>query len=186
MTAATVLPTHSQVYTALGHFVVFALGLSAGQLIQGNQNRVSMPTPASAGFVVMSTINMRRLRTNINTFLDTASPAPAPGPVTSEQGTQIDIQLDCYGPASGDWAAILTTLLRDNIGCIALAPTCQPLYADDPVRAPLIDAEAQYENRWIVTARLQYNAVVTTTQDYATVYGPAAIVDVTPTGFAPQ
>jgi len=43
----------------------------------------------------------------------------------------------------------------------------------------------QYEDRWIVTARLQYNPVVTTSQTYAVVLGPADIVDVTPKGFAP-
>ena len=106
--------------------------------------------------------------------------------MTAEQGQQVDVQIDCYGPASSEWSDILTTLLRDNVGCLALAPACQPLYADDPIRAPLTNAEIQYEDRWIVTARLQYNPVVTTAQDYATALGPVGITDVTPGGgFAP-
>jgi hypothetical protein len=185
VTAATITNTLTDVYTALGAFIVAQLGLATTQVIQGYPNRVAMPTPASGGFVVMSAISKKRLRTNIDNFAGTSEVAPAPGPVTAEQGQQVDIQLDVYGPTASDWADILTTLLRDNVGCLALAPTCQPLYADDPIRAPLTNAEMQYEDRWIVTARIQYNAVVTTAQEYATVLGPVALVDVTPTGFAP-
>jgi len=166
----------SDVYTALGNFIVAQLGLNPGQVIQGYPNRTAMPSPASAGFVVMTAISKRRLRTNVDNFTATTSPAPAPGPVTSEQGQQVDVQLDCYGPAASEWSDILTTLLRDNIGCVALAPNCQPLYADDPIRAPLTNAEAEYEDRWIVTARLQYNPVTTTAQEYATVLGPVDIM----------
>jgi hypothetical protein len=181
---ATVTPTISDVYTALGAFIAAQLGLSAGQVIQGYPNRVAMP-PAGPGFIVMTGISKTRLRTNVDNFAGTSQAAPAPGPVTSEQGQQLDVQLDCYGPQASQWSDILSTLLRDNIGCVALAPTCQPLYADDPIRAPLTNAEMQYEDRWIVTARLQYNPVVTTSQTYAVVLGPADIVDVTPKGFAP-
>ena len=185
MSAATVSIRVSDIYTVLGNFIVAQLGIQATQVVQGYQNRTAMPTPASAGFVVMSAIAKKRLRTNIDNFAGTSEVAPAPGPVTSEQGQQIDVQLDCYGPMASEWSDILTTLLRDNIGCLALTPVCQPLYADDPIRAPLTNAEAQYEDRWIVTARLQYNPVVTTEQDYAVVLGPVDIIDVTPTGFAP-
>lgn len=179
---ATVANTLTDVYTALGGFIVSMLGLSAGQVIQGYPNRTAMPV---GPFVAMTAMLKKRLRTNVDNFAGTISSPPAPGPVTSEMGQQVDIQLDVYGPQSSDWADILVTLLRDNVACVALAPKCQPLYADDPIRSPLIDAEAQYEDRWIVTARIQYNPVTTTAQDYATVLGPVDIVDVTPTGFAP-
>lgn len=179
---ATVTNTLADVYTALGNFIVAQLGLAAGQVIQGYPNRTSMPV---GPFVTMSAVLKKRLRTNVDNFAGTSSPAPAPGPVTAEQGMQVDVQLDCYGPASSDWSDILTTLLRDNVGCLALAPKCQPLYADDPIRGPLTNSEAQYEDRWIVTARIQYNPVTTTAQTYATVLGPVDIIDVTPTGFAP-
>ena len=183
---ATVAPTLSNVYAALGAFIVGQLGLTAGQVIQGYPNRVAMPTPAGSGFVVMTAMAKKRLRTNIDNFAGTSQAAPAPGPVTAEQGQQVDIQLDVYGPAASEWSDILTTLLRDNVGCVALAPTCQPLYADDPIRAPLTNAEMQYEDRWIVTARLQYNPVTTTAQTYAVALGPVGIVDVKPGGgFAP-
>jgi hypothetical protein len=178
---ATVTPTISQVYTALGQFIMAQLGLANVQIVQGYPNRVAMPPtvpPAGypIGFVVMSGIAKKRLRTNIDTYAGTNAAPPAPGPVTAEQGQQLDVQLDCYGPNSSEWSDILTTLLRDNVGCVALAPVCQPLYADDPVRAPLTNAELQYEDRWIVTARLQYNPVTTTAQEFAVTLGPVDIM----------
>jgi hypothetical protein len=188
---ASVSITLSQIYTAVGNFIAAQLGLAATQIIQGYPNRTPMPPtipPAGgypAGFVVLTDISKKRLRTNIDNFAGTSEMAPAPGPVTAEQGQQMDMQIDVYGPNSGEWSDVLTTLLRDNVGCLALAPVCQPLYADDPMRAPLTNAEIQYEDRWIVLLRLQYNQVVTTSQTYATALGPANIYDVTPTGFAP-
>lgn len=179
---ATVENTLTDVYTALGNFIVAMLGLSVGQVVQGYPNRVPMPV---GPFVLMTAMLKKRLRTNVDNYNPTTDPAPAPGPVTSEMGQQVDIQLDCYGPLSSDWSDILVTLLRDDTGCEALLPSCQPLYADDPIRAPLTNAEMQYEDRWIITARIQYNPITTTAQEYATALGPADIVDVTPTGFAP-
>lgn len=163
----------SAVYAALGNFIVTALGLTVPFVVQGFNNRVPMP---NGSFVGMSAVLMKRLRTNVDTIggplgLD-------PSSIAAEQGTEVDVQLDCYGPLAADWANILTTLLRDNVGCLALAPTCQPLYADDPIRAPLENAEEEYEDRWIVTARLQYNPVVTSPVQSATVVGPVNLVDI--------
>lgn len=179
---ATVSPTLTDVYKALGAFVASMLGLSSGQVVQGYPNRTAMPV---GPFVLMTAMLKKRLRTNVDNYQSTTDPKPAPGPVTAEQGQQVTVQLDCYGPASSDWSDILSTLLRDNVGCLALAPKCQPLYADDPIRAPLTNAELQYEDRWIVQAVIQYNPITTTAQEYATVLGPVDIIDVTPMGFAP-
>jgi hypothetical protein len=72
-------------------------------------------------------------------------------------------QLDVHGPNSADNAQIVTTLLRDQYGVDAFAASgfdVIPLHADDPKQIPFINAEQQYENRWIVEAHLQANAVV--------------------------
>ncbi len=172
MSIVSISIPQSAVYTALGNFIVNVLGLTAPFVVQGFDNRVPMP---NGPFVGMSAITMKRLRTNVDTIGGALGNDPSS--VAAEQGTQVDVQLDCYSPAAADWANILTTLLRDNVGCLALAPTCQPLYADDPIRAPLENGEEQYEDRWIVTARLQYNPVVTTSVQSATVLGPVGIVD---------
>ena len=173
--SASISPVLSDVYTALRSFILAQLpGVTGTQVIQGYQNRVAMPTPPGSGFVVMTAFNMKRLRTNVHT----TPPGGNPTTTSAEQGTQVDIQLDLYGPQAADWANILSTLLRDEVGCAALAPNCQPLYADDPVRAPLESAETQYEDRWLLTARIQMNPVTVTSQQYADTLGPVGIIDV--------
>lgn len=148
-------------YQVLGDFIADTLGLDAEHVVQGYPNRV----PAPVGpYVLMTDVANKRLRTNVDTW-DTTNPAPTT--MQQEVGMNLSMQLDLYGPASGDWAVILTALLRDEVGCGALAPSVQPLYSTDPVRAPLTNAEEQYEDRWIITAELQYNPTVSTSQEFA-------------------
>jgi hypothetical protein len=172
MTALTVSIPQSAVYTALGNFIMAVLGLAQSNVVQGFDNRVPMPV---GPFVNMAAVSMKRLRTNVDTIGGALGDDPSS--FMLEQGTQVDIQIDVYGPASCDSANILTATLRDNVGCLALAPNCQPLYADDPIRAPLTNAEEEYEDKWIVLARIQYNPVITTPVQSATVLGPVNIVD---------
>lgn len=168
---ATISISKSALYKAMGDFIVSLFSLDAAHVIQGYPNRTPMPV---GPFVVMTIMNTKRLRTNISRL----PPDMDPTTTAAEQGTQVDMQLDVYGPLSGDWAEILSTLLRDEVGCIALAPNCQPLYADDPIRAPLVDAELQYEDRWIVQAKIQFNPITTTGRQYADALGPVGIVNV--------
>lgn len=89
-----------------------------------------------------------------------------PGTQTLEEGVEVRVQIDCYGPSACDWANILSATLRDPYGCTALAPTLTPLYADDARMMPLIDAEQQYEERWSLDACFQVNFVTTVQQQY--------------------
>lgn len=161
MTNYVVSPTDADMYTVLGNAIMAWLGLDAEHVVQEFNNEVAMPV---GPFVGMRFGTRKRLRTNLTTW-DTTNPAPTS--VTKEQGMQVACQLDCYAPTSGDWAAILTTLFRDDVGVQALAPVCAPLYCDDGRRAPLEDAEEQWEDRYIVVLQLQYNPVVSTPQDFA-------------------
>lgn len=76
------------------------------------------------------------------------------------------IQIDCYGPLSSDWAAIISATWRDDYAVNKMAPTCAPLYADDPKQLPIVDGEANFEQRWMLSAVLQYNPVVTVPQEF--------------------
>jgi len=158
----TVDPTLDDVYEALGDLVT-AIVPTGVVVIQGLPNRASLP-PASPGFVAMTAVLQQRLRTNVDTYDD---PTPTTGTRSMEQGRKLSIQLDCYGADSGNWAAMLSTVLRSEYGCEALAEVGAPLYADDARMAPLIDSERQYEQRWIVGAQLQYNPVTVTPQQFA-------------------
>lgn len=158
-----VTPVQRDVYVVIKAFIVSVTGLDPSLVIQGLPNRSAMP-PASPGFVVFLLQRSKRLRTNQTTW-DTL--ADDPTQVAIEQGTQLDMQIDGFGARSGDWAVMLETLLRDETGCNALGPTCQPLYADEAFEMPLTDDEAQYEQRWSLTATLQYNPVTTAPMQFA-------------------
>lgn len=151
----------TDVYTAIKAFLVAVLPVDPNSVIQGLGNRAAMP---AGPFVAMTAVLNQRLRTNQTTW-DEDNPDPTE--LSIEQGVQVNVQIDCYGPDSMDWAEIIATLWRDDYGCQALAPTCQPLYSDDPRQIPLVDSEKQYEARWLIGAQLQYDPIVSTPSQFA-------------------
>lgn len=160
--SAIVTPVPDDVFTALRAFIRGVIGGSpAVEVVKGLGNRVAMP-PAPC--VVMTPLFQTRLETNIDTWDETN---PAPSNLTAEAHIRFDIQVDMYGPLAGSWMAMFTTLFRDQYGCDALAPNCQPLYADDSRQVALITGEQQYIERWSVTAALQYNPVTTFPMEFA-------------------
>lgn len=174
----TVSPVDDDLYTAVKAFIVAALPVDPANVNQWQANRVSGPlggTDASGtGYALMNIVTKTRLRTNVDLW----EYANDPTTITREQAMRVEMQVDLYGPAAGDWAAIFTTLWRDEYGCLALAPNCQPLHADDPLFGDFTDAEDQYENRWIVRAILQYNPVVSTPSQFADIVVVTPIINV--------
>lgn len=161
--ALTVSITEQQVYKAIGDFVQSVL-LAGLPVIQLPVNRTAMPPP-SPGFVGMRASLQSRIMTNIDSW-DLAAVNPAA--IDIMQAVRVSMMLECYGPTAWDWAVILSTVLRDEYGITALAPSgVAPLYADDPRFAPLVAGEEQYENRWLVNAVLQYNPVISTPMQFA-------------------
>jgi len=168
----TVSPTLDDIYTKLGNFLESVLPAGV-PVIQLPVNRASMP-PSDPGFVGMTARVQQRIMTN----LDRWNPADvAPTELAIEQAVQLAVQLDCYGAAAGDWAVILSTVLRDEYSMPALAPILAPLYCDDPKFAPLVQGEEQYETRWIVPAYLQYNPVTSVPAQFANA-AEAALINV--------
>lgn len=152
--------TTEDVFTRLRALLVDVLPVGV-EVVQGLGNRVPMP---AGEFVAMTARQLVALRTPVDTW---AKDDPLADELSIEQGLQFRAQLDCYGPRSGDWAAILVAVLRNDYGVQVLGPTVKPLYADDPIQAALIDGEEQYLQRWIVGANLQYNPTVTAPQEFA-------------------
>lgn len=92
-----------------------------------------------------------------------ASQQMASGSATVLQPVEVMLQLDVHGPNSSDNAQLITTLFRDDFAFQIFQQSgfdVVPLYADDPKQIPFINAEQQYEYRWVVEARLQANQVV--------------------------
>jgi len=161
MTLATT-PTVSTVYEKLRALVLSVVPAGV-QVVQGIDNEVPLPPPVP-GFVSMTLIQQARLRTNEHEYTDGS---PTTGTRSMVQGTQITVQLDCYGADSGAWATQLSTVLRDEYAVDALAPDAAPLYAEEPTMAPLVDSERVYEQRWVVGAVLQANFATVTAQEFA-------------------
>lgn len=154
---ATVSPSLETIFIKLQALI---MGLIDCEVVRGQQNGVPMPV---GPFISMTEVLQKRLSTNVSAYNDPGTN----GTNAVMQPTQYAIQIDCYGPDSGDWATILTTMFRDPYGCDQLGPEVSPFYADDPMQSPLINGEENYEARWIITAVMQCNFVVTVSQQFA-------------------
>jgi hypothetical protein len=149
--------TETQVFTALRAFL---LTIVTCEVVRAPVNRVAMPL---GDFISLTPISNIALSTNVTTLTGVNN--------SIKRASQFTIQIDCYGSGAGDRATAIATLLRSQYGCDQLAASgfdVQPLYAGDAKQMPIIDGEAQYEERWSIDAVLQFNPVLTTPQDSAT------------------
>ena len=157
-------PTVSLVLADIKAFVQAILGAGV-PCIRGIVNRVPAPIPQN-GFVVMTPIYQERLEYNLDIY--STAPTPWPANESVQTAMRIDVQLDVYGTGgwAGTWAGWIVSLWRDEFAC-AIMQNSQPLYADEARMVPLIDSEAQYEERWSITLTAQYNPVITPPQEFA-------------------
>lgn len=151
-------PIAQDLFVKMQAFVMGLLPLDIDHVIQGLGNGVPMP---DGPFVCMTATSQRRLSTNIEE-LDALTDSRS-----VMMPTEYAIQIDCYGPASSDYATTLSAMWRDPYGCTAMEPTADPLYSTDPMQAPLINGEENYEQRWTFSALLQFNPIVTVAQQFA-------------------
>jgi hypothetical protein len=156
----TLVPDESAIETALGAFLngiglFCTLPQSTVEVVAGQDNRVS--EPQSHDFVVVTPIRRSRLLTNIDSY------NYGSGTKSAQQNTQITYQCDVHGPNSSDNAQLISTLFRDDYGYNVISGSnaaVTPLHADEPRQVPYINAEAQFETRWIVDCVLQADQVV--------------------------
>jgi hypothetical protein len=100
-----------------------------------------------------------------------ASEIMACGSKNMLQPTQVTVQLDVHGPASGDNAAIITTAFRDEYATDAFSASgfdVAPLYADDGKQMPFENENQQVEERWVVDCVMQCNPIVGIPQQFFT------------------
>ena len=101
---------------------------------------------------------------------EVASEATAAGTKENMESVQMAVQVDVYGPNSGNFAQIISALFRDEYAVslfAALLPAVSPLYADDPRQLAFSDGEQQYENRWSIDLEMQVDETVTVPQQFA-------------------
>lgn len=88
---------------------------------------------------------------------------------------RIDVQMDFYGPTTGEFAAAVAAAFASHWGFEHFPSNIKPLYTSDAIQAPLTTGEQQYESRWTLTASLQYNPIVSVPQQFADVVTPTII-----------
>jgi hypothetical protein len=102
-----------------------------------------------------------------------ASETMAAGIDIITQPTRVTVQLDVHSGSiltASDMAQTISTLFRDTYATSFFSenyPGIAPLYADDPRQVPFVNAEQQYESRYVVTAELQANQSVSLPQQFA-------------------
>jgi hypothetical protein len=159
MPSLMLAPGQSDIQTALRAFLIAILPEGV-EVIEGEDNNVG--EPASTDFVAMTVMRRPRLGTNVDT-LD-----PEAGTSTAKQPTEIAVQLDVHSAdlaTASDNAQLISTMFRDEFATSFFEqfPGITPLYAEDPRQSPFINAQQQYEPRYIIDALLQADQAVTTT-----------------------
>jgi hypothetical protein len=115
-------------------------------------------TPGGAGTYTVSVDQSLALTTPL-----------ACGVVAMKQPTQLTVQADAHGPASGDNVEILSTLIRSLYAADLFAAQgydVTPLYCSDPRQTPFLNAENQIERQWSVDIVLQANQAVSAPQQF--------------------
>lgn len=166
MTQPTLSLTESQTLQALGQFLVAVLPTGT-EVVVGQDNRVA--SPQSANYAVMTPILRTRLATNLTTYTDGFLTS---GPQTraDTQATQVTIQVDTFGPLSGDHAQLIQTMFRSDWGVDQFATSgfdVTPLYTSEPRQMKFWDESSQVQQRWTTDMVCQCNPIVTVPQDFA-------------------
>lgn len=157
--------TLTQAYTALRTFLLGILPAGT-EIVQGQANRV--PMPQAGNFVVMTAMRMEQMAQTVHVVTPPTAPAPALGTDEIARSVALHLQLDVYGPTSGENATVITTLLRDSYGSEAFDGTgFNPLYAEDPFQMPLVAGEQQWIQRWTIRLALHGHFAVTVPQSFA-------------------
>lgn len=150
--AVTINPTQDDVVDVVIGYLASAI--PGVQVTAGQVNRVA--EPAVDNFVVIWPRGRTRLSTNVDGLSGSLT-------MQATQNVDLLLQMDVHGSLSADYAQIITTLLRDGDAVRFFAESgvpCAPLHADDPKQVPFVNAENQFEDRWIVEAHIQANQTV--------------------------
>lgn len=159
--AVEIHPTDDTVMTAVRTFLLGVLP-TGWEVFQGQGNRV--PEPTALNFIVMTPAHRVRLSTNVNTW----AAVPDPTVIDHASDVEVRVQLDIHGPGGADAGSMIATLMRDEWGIEQLrAFGVTPLYASDGRQLPFLNAESQYENRWVMEVAYQITPIVSTPADFA-------------------
>lgn len=136
----------------------------AGTCLQAQANRVPM---LKGMFCILTPLRFTRLSTTRDISQDTGDPSTSAMAYTEVR--QADIQVDIYGQGAGDRAIALETVFASSFGyekIKELDERLAPLYSSAAIQAPMINAESQWQERYLLTLSLQAHITVSFPQDY--------------------
>lgn len=135
-----------------------------GKAQQAQANRVPMPKDP---FCILTPLRFTRLSTTRDVSQDTGDSSTSAMGYTEVR--QADIQVDIYGDGAGDRAIALETVFTSGYAyekIKALDERLAPLYSSAAIQAPMINAESQWQERYMLTLSLQAHITVSFPQDY--------------------
>lgn len=94
----------------------------------------------------------------------------AAGTGSLTQKAECVMQVDVHGLNSESNAQIISTTFRDYYATNFFTnenPNIAPLYADNPEQRPFLNAEQQWEDRYVIEVHMQVNQTVVVPQDFA-------------------
>lgn len=111
----------------------------------------------------------------LSQVLDLASQDFAAGGKVVQIASNVTVQLDFHSAdnSAAQLAQTVSALIRDPYGVsfFAALPKPQnavvPLFADDPAQRPFVNAEGNYEWRWVLDAHFEVNQVARVPQQFA-------------------
>lgn len=161
--------TASKLYTAIGGWLLAMIGSSA-QVEQGQLNRISM---SQGNYIVITLMGPGSALHKGARNYEWDGGSSNPGTEKDTKGTKGVVQLDFYGPAAHDSAALVSDLVSTQYNFDYFAQQAQnggldmqPLFAGETRNMALINGEGQYESRWTFDLHFQYNPVITFPQDF--------------------
>lgn len=135
-----------------------------GKCEQAQVNRVPMD---KGEFNILTPLRFRRLSTSREVNKDTGVQSTSYMGFTEVR--QAEIQVDIYGDGAGDRAIALETLFRTGYAYDAIKAIdtrVAPLYSTEAIQAPMINAENQWQERYMLTLSLQVHITIDVQQDY--------------------
>lgn len=91
-------------------------------------------------------------------------------PLTQKAAVTVQCDFHAASYLATDMAETLSTAFRDEYATRffkASGLPITPLYADDPIWRPFINAEGQYEWRWVVEAKMEIDQTIRVPQQFA-------------------
>lgn len=138
--------THDAIYTEVRAYLLGLFLCSPETVIQGYQNGSPLP-PNAVVMTVLFDVGLDVPVSHYDPITDTT---------VVQQSVEVTMQLDFYGEQAGTRARHVSNLWKSHYTATALT-VCKPLYSKDPRRMPIVNEQAQYEDRWSVDVLLQYN-----------------------------